>query len=185
MKTFRTRPTSEESATKANTETVKEAFAKSGTLPHRFTVNIGDWSDDGHGKTEEYVFGCNKPMKDVVSAFKKASKSLKLVIPTTIFEDYEDRSLTAKAYFEIFDSGYDMLHGFNEPKERARREKELPDETWEDMLKYPQVDKEELALYILWFCQQGDSSLVFSQETADKLFGFSGIQDNAGYGLFN
>lgn len=186
MKTFRTRPTSEESAHKASTETVKEAFAKSGTLPHRFTVNIGDWSDDGHGKTEEYVFGCNKPMKAVVSAFKKACKKFpRETHPTSIFSDYEEHSLTPKAYFEIFDAGYDMLHGFNEPKERARREKDLPDESWEDMLRYPQVDKEELALYILWFCQQGDASLVFSKETADKLFGFFGMTDQAGYGLFN
>lgn len=173
-------------ATKASTETVKKAFVKSGSLPHRFTVNIGDWSDDGHGKTEEYVFGCNKPMKDVVSAFKKACKKLpRETYPTAIFEDYEDHSLTPKAYFEIFDAGYDMLHGFNEPVERARREKDLPDETWEDMLKYPQVDKEELAFYILWFCQQGDSSLVFSKEATEKLFGYAGIRDGAGYGLFN
>jgi len=184
MKT-RTRPTSEESATKANTETVKGAFAKSGSLPHRFTVNLGDWSSDGHGKTKDFVFGCNKPMKDVAAAFKNACKKFpRETHPTAIFEDYEDRSLTPLAYFEILDSGYDMLHGFNEPVERARREKELPDETWEELLKYPQVDTEELALYILWFCQQGDSSLVFSKEATEKLFGYSGITDGAGYGLF-
>lgn len=136
--------------------------------------------------TEDYVFGCNKPMTDVVAAFKKACKVLpKEAHPTAIFEDYEDRSLTPKAYFAIFDAGYDMLHGFNEPKERARREEDLPDETWADLLKCPQVDAEELAFYICWFCQQGDPSLVFSEENAKQLFGYAGIKDGAGYGLFS
>lgn len=182
----RTRPTAEDSATKASTETVKKAFAEMGALPHRFTVNLGDWSHDGHGMTRDYVFGCNKPTKDVVDAFKKACKMLpKEAHPTAIFDDYEDRSLTPKAYFAIFDAGYDMLRGFNEPVERARRCKDLPDETWADMLKYPQVDAEELSLYILWFCQQGDPSLVFSPENAEQLFGYGGIRDGAGYGLFS
>ena len=182
----RTRPTAEESATKSSTETIKKAFAKTGDLPCRLTLNIGDWSDDGHGKTEEFVYGCNKPLKSVVAAYKKAAKALPAVIhPTAIFEDYEDHSLTAEAYFAMFDAGYDMLHSFNLASERKRREKELPDETWEDMLKYPQVDPKELSLYIIWFCQQGDPGLVFSEEASERFFGYGGITDGAGYGLFH
>lgn len=181
----RTRPTAEESAKKASTKTVVKAFAKKGELDHRFTIPIGDWSGDGHGKTEDFVFGCNKPFKDVVAAYKKACKKMPAeTFPTFIFEEYEDHSLTEDAYFAMFDAGYDMLAGFNEAKERARREKEIKEETWETILEYPQVEMEELALYILWFCQQGDSKLVFSKESTEKLFGFGGITENVGYGLF-
>lgn len=184
--TTRTRPTAKESAAKYNSDKVQKSFAKEGTLGHSFTMTLGDWSDDGHGKTETFAFGCNKPFKAVLAAFKKAEKKLPVVAhPTKIFEEYEDRSLTEEAYFAIFDAGYDMLAGFNEAKERKRRELEIKDETWEDILNNPQVDREELALYTIWFCQQGDDSLEFSQAETEDLFGFSGVRDNVGYGLFH
>lgn len=181
----RLRPTAKESAEKASTKTVKKAFAASGELRHMFNMNIGDWSDDGHGKTEVRTYACNKPFKAVVAAYKKACKKLDIDIhPDKIFEEYEDHSLTEETYFKIFDAGYDILAGFNETKERARREKDIPTETWEEILEYPQVDKEELGLYVIWFCQQGDPELVFSDEKVEDLFGYAGIQDNVGYGLF-
>lgn len=184
--TTRIRPTAEESATKSNADAVKKAFAGPGVLSHKFSLPIGDWSDDGHGKTETFIFGCNKPMTAVVEAFNKAAKKFPSEThPTSIFSDYEDHSLSAEDYFAIFDVGYDLLAGFNEPEERARRVKELPTETWEEILEYPQVQQEELARYVLWFCKQGDSELVFSEETpTEALFGHSGIRDHCGYGLF-
>lgn len=183
--TTRARPTAEESAEKDNTKTVKKAFAPKGDLKYMFNMNLGDWSDDGHGKTETRTYGCNKPFKAVVAAYEKACKLLPTEIhPDKIFEDYEDHSLTEETYFAIFDAGYDMLAGFNEPKERARRERELKDETWETILEYPQVDKEELGLYVIWFCQKADPKLVFSDEKVEDLFGYAGIRDNVGYGLF-
>jgi hypothetical protein len=182
---IRERPTVEESAKKCNTDTVKKAFIKTGGLLYKITVNIGDWSNDGHGKTEDFVYGCNKPLKSIAAAYKKAAKKLPEVIhPINVFEHYEDKSLTAEAYFAMFDAGYDMLAGFNNAKERVRREKHLKDETWEDILQYPQVGPDEFSLYILWFCQQGDPGLVFSKESSEKLFGYGGITENVGYGLF-
>jgi hypothetical protein len=181
----RTRPTAEESAEKDSKKTVKKAFAKSGEFRHLFNMNMGDWSGDGHGKTEARAYGCNKPFEKVVAAYKKACKKLDVDIhPDKIFEEYEDHSLTEETYFKIFDAGYDILAGFNEAKERARRERELKHETWEEILEYPQVDHEELGLYVIWFCQQGDPDLVFSDEKVEDLFGYSGIRDNVGYGLF-
>lgn len=184
--TERTRPTAEESAKKDNPDTVKKDFVDKGSLNYKFNMPIGDWSDDGHGKTETFVFGCNKPLTAVVEAFNKAAKKLPLEThPTEIFHDYEDHSLEAESYFSIFDAGYDMLAGFNEPEERARRLAELPDETWEVILEYPQVEKKELACYVLWFCQQGDPELIFSEETpAESLFGYGGLREHCGYGLF-
>ncbi len=183
--TARARPTAEESAEKANPKTVKKGFAEKGSLTYKFSMPLGDWSDDGHGKTETFTFGCNKPMSAVVEAFKKAAKKLANAIhPTVVFHDYEDSSLDAEAYFAMFDAGYDMLAAFNGADERARRLKDLPKETWETLLEYPQVEQKDLALYVLWFCQQADPTLVFSEETAESLFGYGGIREHCGYGLF-
>ncbi len=118
----RPRPTAKESAERASTETVKKAFAKSGQLKYTFNMPIGDWSDDGHGKTETFVFGCNKPFNDVVDAFRKAARADQDISPTEIFHDYENHSLTEDAYFAIFDAGFDMLAGFNEAKEHVVNE---------------------------------------------------------------
>jgi hypothetical protein len=181
----RTRPTAEESAQKESTKTVRKAFAPKGDLKFLFNMNMGDWSSDGHGKVETKTYACNTSFKGVVAAYKKACKKLDIDIhPDKIFEEYEDQSLVEKTYFKIFDAGYDILAGFNEAKERARREKEIPDETWETLLKYPQVDQEELGLYVLWFCQQGDPKLEFADEKVEDLFGYAGITENVGYGLF-
>jgi hypothetical protein len=183
--TSRARPTAEESATKASPKTVKKGFAERGSLNYRFSMPLGDWSGDGHGRTQAFVFGCNSPMAAVVAAFEGAVNKLPGVAhPTSIFSEYGNRSLDAEAYFAMFDAGYDMLAEFNEAKERARRVKELPRETWEVILDYPQVECEDLALYVLWFCQQGNPSLVFSEEDSDSLFGYGGIRDAVGYGLF-
>lgn len=182
---MRTRPTSEESATKASYETVKKALTKTGE-EHLFNMNLGDWSDDGHGKTETKTYSCNKPFEKVVAAYAKARSMLDYTVhPDKVFEDCDDHSLTEEVYFAIYDAGYDMLAGFNEQKERDRREKELPEERWGDILDCSQVDKEELGLYVLWFCQQGDPELVFSDEKVGDLFGYAGITETVGYGLFS
>lgn len=180
----RTRPTPEESAQKASYKTVKEAFVL--THPHTYllNLNLGDWSDDGHGKTDVRTLGCNMPFEKVVEAYQAACKKLPTdVHPTEIFSGYEETDLSEDVYFKVFDAGYDLLAGFNEAEERVRRERELK-ETWKDLLRHPQVDREEFGLYVLWFCQQGNPDLQFSDEKVQDLFGYYGIREHCGYGLF-
>ena len=39
-------------------------------MDNRFRVVIGDWSSDGHGKSDEYVFQSNKSVEEMQQAYK-------------------------------------------------------------------------------------------------------------------
>lgn len=41
---------------------------------HKFKIPVGDWSDDGHGKCEEYIVSCNYPVEEVQQAYKDSCK---------------------------------------------------------------------------------------------------------------
>lgn len=61
-----------------------------------FKITIGDWSEDGHGGYEEFVFSSVTPLKDIQDAFKKSCEKLDLGVDinqhckNTIFCAYED-----------------------------------------------------------------------------------------------
>lgn len=142
------RPSVEQCSGKATQDTVKNSLSKD-PLRFEFNIPIGDWSGDGHGKFESFHISCNKPLKEVIKAFKNARKKLPNdTAPTSIFEGYEDYSLTSETYLSVFNAGYDLLSHFNTPTERKRRLKKIPSETWDDILKYPQIYTED---YIVRF----------------------------------
>lgn len=41
---------------------------------HKFKVVIGDWSDDGHGKSDKFVFKGNYPVETLRQAYKDSCK---------------------------------------------------------------------------------------------------------------
>lgn len=58
-------------------------------LPYEFVMPIGDWSDDGHGKCDEYFFQSNKDISFVREAHFKIKKELGIDIDE-VCSDYED-----------------------------------------------------------------------------------------------
>ena len=40
----------------------------------RYKIEIGDWSGDGHGKSEVVIFESNIDYKDIIEAYRKACK---------------------------------------------------------------------------------------------------------------
>lgn len=43
-------------------------------LEYRFRLTIGDWSDDGHGQSDELVFVANYPVSELRQAYKDSCK---------------------------------------------------------------------------------------------------------------
>lgn len=41
-------------------------------MDHKFKLAIGDWSGDGHGKSETYVISANRSVYDIRKAYKKS-----------------------------------------------------------------------------------------------------------------
>jgi hypothetical protein len=143
-------------------------------LTHRFNLQIGDWSGDGHGRNISYLIDSNKPIEEVRKAFYKAQEKFdRAVWPTSLCDRYQTYSITEEVANKIVASGYtDPLGDFDE----------------DDKVYYVEVD--ELATYTLWFITQGDPTLglVHCQEEIPS-FHFYGYQDGKhidgiGYGLF-
>ena len=76
---------------------------------------IGDWSDDGHGKTATITIKSNLTSKGIEKAFKVGAKKIGVDI-TSLCEDYEDYGLPDEAIAKLKKAGYegDEEEGFLE-----------------------------------------------------------------------
>lgn len=99
---------------------------------YSFSIPIGDWSDDGHGKCEYFYATATKPFKDVCLAFKAAKKKLDFS-PEEVCSEYEENEVTEEA-IELLKE-----HGF-----------EIDSDNF-----YTR----EMAELVVWFLNQGDSEL--------------------------
>jgi len=61
-----------------------------------FTIGlvVGDWSGDGHSRTETITFECSHRYTDVQKAFEKGSNILGFDITKSLCADYEDGSIS-------------------------------------------------------------------------------------------
>ena len=50
---------------------------------------VGDWSDDGHGKTEEFVIESNLTVKQVEKAYAKGAKKLGVDLKREVAVDFD------------------------------------------------------------------------------------------------
>lgn len=66
------------------------------TEQYRFTIPIGDWSDDGHGKCEYFQFSSNLPVEEVREAYFVALEKHKDISPESFAYKYQDSELPVK-----------------------------------------------------------------------------------------
>lgn len=62
-------------------------------LIHKITLVLGDWSNDGHGKTELFTIDSNLNTKEVLRAYKKVSKKLGFNFIEDVCADYQECSI--------------------------------------------------------------------------------------------
>jgi len=60
----------------------------------RFKLILGDWSDDGHGKTETFIVESNKPVDEAREAYFEAVKKTGIDFGEQVCRDYEDNTWT-------------------------------------------------------------------------------------------
>jgi hypothetical protein len=137
-------------------------------MTHQFTIDIGDWSDDGHGKKNTFTFAANKPIEDVREAYFAAKKRLKKLCPESFCNGYEDRHIPDEIYNALTDAGCPLPAGDPES-----------------------IDTKGMALIVAWFCMQGNADLLvvpcepvpslafYGQDAKRRHIGFFG------YGLFD
>ena len=66
---------------------------------YKMYLVLGDWSDDGHGKTDKILLESNKPVEEVQEAYRNSCKLMKIDFhdhDDGICVNYEQNSLTVE-----------------------------------------------------------------------------------------
>jgi hypothetical protein len=137
-----------------------------------FTIKIGDWSGDGHGKCDDFRFKANKPIEDVREAYFAAKKRYPKLCPEKFCAKYEDSSVPP-----------DVRAGLRAAGCPLRDDASLDGEC---------LSADEMAKIVAWFIGQGDSDLVVvpNDEEPVPMLAFYGDDKKKrhigfiGYGLF-
>ena len=64
-------------------------------------LTVGDWSNDGHGRSADVTIRCSHNVNDLEDAYKKGCKILGFDVEDEIARNYEDNILH-KHHFEAF-----------------------------------------------------------------------------------
>jgi len=151
---------------------------------YKFTLPIGDWSNDGHGKKEDYIISSNKPLEYVRELYFQACNK----IGFSLDGSYKKTNLTPQADYEDYEFSNETLQALLDFGVKLE----------EDAIEYIKEEEstdgtELLCDIILAFIMTQDSELELKKEPSDKypMFQFYGRDEQKrhigyfGYGLFD
>lgn len=142
-------------------------------LSHVTSLVIGDWSDDGHGKTDMTVIRSNLDSEQIGEAYEAGSKKLGFNFIEEVATDYEDSSLDLVKFKTLIDAGLSIEEAFKYDYEIKEAKKALEDEDSEG--------------FHLW-TESYRSIFLFIVKLGNKDFKYKISQGNqihiGGYGLF-
>lgn len=72
------------------------------------TLVVGDWSGDGHDKTENIFIKCNRSIDEVNEAYKAGTKIVGFDLVDSLCEEYEDRRIPIEAVTSLQDNGIEI-----------------------------------------------------------------------------
>lgn len=141
-------------------------------LSHATSLVVGDWSGDGHDKTSMTVIRSNLDSKQIMKAYKKASKKLGFSLIDDVAADYEDRTLSRDQLQALVDNGMklDVLGYEYDIKEATEC---LEDKDSEGIGIYSEAYRD----IFLAIVKMGDESFQWEVSHGDSL-------NIGGYGLF-
>ena len=136
---------------------------------HKFEIVIGDWSGDGHGHRETFVFTANKPIEAVREAYFAAKQTLPRLCPETFCHKYKKSAVPDGVWQALTEAGCAI------PADR--------DYDW---------NPEAMAHVVAWFCMQGDAELEieYTPKASMPNLAFYGFDNKnrhigfIGYGFF-
>lgn len=155
----------------------KKKPAKDPTLPHMINLVVGDWSGDGHSKTETVTVSSNLDKSAVLKAYKKGTKKLGFDLSQDVAADYEDNVVSKEQWEKFAAAGLTLEDLFGSSKGDI-------DDATEDLAGEEApgfgVYAEAFAHLWLFIVRQGDSNFRYSINETD-----SPNINIGGYGLFD
>lgn len=70
-----------------------------------YKMIFGDWSDDGHGKTETFIIDIDATQKELVEAYKKTKEEFGFGVED-VCDEYEDYTINPERTKILFDAGF-------------------------------------------------------------------------------
>jgi len=145
-------------------------------LPHTFRYTIGDWSDDGHGKTSVHKIRSNHTMKEIAVAYKASVKKTGVSFIDEVASDYQSRDMPAQKFL---DAGMD--------RDKVCWEND-PDD---DPVLWTCGYTDHYILLLTEFCKLSLPDLVMEDDPNTRqddlcyAFGHGTMTSHHGYGLFD
>lgn len=134
---------------------------------HKITLVVGDWSGDGHDKSDTYIIESNLDLEQLSAAYKAGVQLLGTDLVEDICSDYEDNSFPVEVFnkLQALLGPHKVQLDLDEDYPEAEEEFRVYDsELWVDL--------------ILGVCKLGNPSLEWSLIDPDASWHIGG------YGLF-
>ena len=128
------------------------------------TLRLGDWSNDGHGRTEIFCIKSSLTVAQLEIAFAKGSKKVGFNL-TDHCADYEGCVFPVENYEKLLTMGLDD----------ELKDSDLLDEDDEPEL---HLGCEDYTRFHMFICQLGDPNLVYEWVSDENVINIGG------YGLF-
>lgn len=132
--------------------------------PFNITIQLGDWSDDGHGKTSIFNITSSLSFKEINRAYKKGAKKIGVDLIEEVCTDYNNSGI-----------GMDLLNKFIE----AVFDKKLFGLTDDMEVEYLMLDYESYLNLYFATVSIGNNKFQYTLVDNDK-----SIIQIGGYGLF-
>ncbi len=143
-------------------------------MEHIFKMNVGDYSDDGHGKNEVIVIKSTKPVDEVLDAFMRSGAKLNVVQHGSfvIAEEYEDSKISTEHAEALRSAGIkfdDLVYNDGDDED--------PEYTIEGTT--------EIVHLVMRIAQKElDFQYEIANDAIPSFNGFDGVGPAIGYGLF-
>jgi hypothetical protein len=166
-----------------------------------YKLVIGDWSDDGHGKSKDFIFDCNYDVSKIRQAYKDSCKSLGISFnhnqdytglnlgygtKRQVWTEYEDCSISETAFEILKDNG--CFKGILDDEFLQDINPENDD--YEEELENIDFTKEDAAMIIMNFIALSmpeDFTYSLVKQEIEPINGWWNPELNVqfGYGLFS
>jgi hypothetical protein len=154
---------------------------------YKFYIVLGDWSHDGHGKSEKILIKSNLPVEDVQKAYKKSVKDTGFDFAEEVCSEYNDNSVRDKA-FEFFQKYKSPLSEFGLEHARGYPSGEgaITEDNYDDYM----FTEDSLVNTLMWFIGLSAGEGWEWEEITDEIPCFNGywsdiVNNSFGYGLYD
>ncbi len=145
-------------------------------FPHTTTLVLGDWSDDGHGKTDLVIIESNLDKEEIWAAYRKASKKLGFKLVEDVCADYEEGGISQDYLKTLIENGLNIEKVFDTDYDLKEAKKVLEGDDPDELVNLWTNSYTEIFLFIV--------------KLGDPEFEYNIIEDDSsrinigGYGLF-